>query len=107
MFSEILEVMNRNVLLMGATLLTWPLHLIRVTKILWCRDKHLSIGDRRPERHHVEHPVMPDRSILLRVNNLSCMMAKQDVYTHLTENHTVTTCKRTYLAGACSAIHQR
>lgn len=92
---------------MGAVLLTWPLHLIRVAQILWCRDKHLSVGDRRPERDHVEHPVMPNRSILLRVYNLSCMMAKQDLSTHLTENYTVCTGKRTYLAGACSAIHQR
>lgn len=70
-------------------LLTWPLHLIRVPKIFWCRDKHLSIGDRRPERNHIKSPVMSDGSILLRVHNLTCLMAKQDILfsTHLTEDH--------------------
>lgn len=62
--------------LVGAALLTWPLNLIRVPKVFWCRHKHLSIGDRRPERDPVTPPVMPDRSILLRIHNLTYMMAK-------------------------------
>lgn len=70
-------------------LLTWPLHLIRVPKIFWCRDKHLGIGDRRPERNHIKSPVMSDGSIFLRVHNFTCVMVKQDVLfsTHLIKDH--------------------
>lgn len=73
----------------GATILTWPLHFIRVPQIFWCRDKHFGIGDRRPERDHVIPPVMPNRSIFLRIYNFTCMMTKQDLSPYLIEGHTV------------------
>lgn len=67
---------NRNMFLVGAALLTWPLNFIWVPQVFWCRHKHFGIGDRRPERDHVKPPVMPDRSILLRIHYLTCMTAK-------------------------------
>ncbi len=57
-------------------LLTWPLDLVRVTQVSWGGEKHLSVGDRRPERNHVESAVVSDRSILLRVNYFSYRMRK-------------------------------
>lgn len=58
-------------------LLTWPLDLVGVSQVFWGRDEHLSIGDRRPERNHVESPVVPNGSILLRVNYFTCRMRKK------------------------------
>ena len=49
-------------------LLTWPLDLIRVSQVFWGREKHLSVGDRRPERNHVGSAVVPNGSVLLWVN---------------------------------------
>lgn len=94
-------------------LLTWPLHLIRVPKIFWCRDKHLGIGDRRPERNHIKSAVMSDGSILLRVHNLTCLMAKNKIFCFPPISLKTTpptppySCQRTYLFGACSATHRK
>lgn len=58
---------------------TWPLDLIGVPQVFWGREKHLCIGDRRPKRNHVESPIVPDRSVLLRVNYFTCRMSQEKV----------------------------
>lgn len=52
--------------------LTWPLDFVWVSQTLRGADKHFRICDRRPKRNHVEPAVVPNRSILLGVNHLTC-----------------------------------
>lgn len=56
--------------------LTGPLDLIGVPQVFWGSEKHLSIGHRRPEWNHIESPVVPNRSILLRVYYFTCRKTK-------------------------------
>lgn len=49
-------------------LFTWPLDLIRVSQVFRGRDKHLSIGDRRPKRNHVESAVVSNWGVFFWIN---------------------------------------
>lgn len=53
---------------------TWPLDLIGISQVHWGGDKHLSVGDGWPERHHVESAVVADWGVLLRVDNFACRL---------------------------------
>lgn len=96
---------------------TWPLHLIGVTQIFWGRNKHLSIGDRRPERNHVEHPVVPNRGVLLRVHHFTCEMSNNvfnllfifsyGVTFPLCFSSGVLVLVLVYLVGVCEATRRR
>jgi len=65
---------------LACVLLTWPLDLIWVSKAFWGRHKHISIGDRRPKRNHVEPAVVSNWSVLLRVNNFTCSRGNNCCY---------------------------
>lgn len=58
-------------------LLTWPLDLVGVSQVFRSGEKHLSVGDGRPKRNHVESPVVPDRSVLLGVDYFTCRMRRE------------------------------
>lgn len=58
-------------MLTRSLLLTRPLDLIWVSQVFWGRHKHLSIGDRRPERNHVEPAVVSNGSVLIGVNSVT------------------------------------
>lgn len=53
---------------------TWPLDLVGVSQVHWGRDKHLSVGDGWPKRHHVESAVVADWGVLFRVDDFACRL---------------------------------
>lgn len=88
--------------------LTWPLDLVGVSQVHGGRDKHLSVGDRWPERHHVEPAVVADRGVLFRVDNFTCRIRRRKAISIIAKlAATWDVVCEIYLAGACQATHRR